>query len=242
MKAFILTAISLVIATAQAFAGTIGIVDTGIYNVCINKRVMRINDNVVAAELSGIGLEVSVDIATKNMKGQRLLCIVTPLNDDGSPCTDRYGELTSAVAIDIADNDYSDCLKVPLPGHWLPGQQGQTLTSARLKVTLKSVYDNTPAATKKYSLDQSKIRIDTQNIGRKFMSDIFSSPGMSAGIGSLFYDQTAQMECRSCDGTMICPSCDGYGFIDPRSCRKCSRDPGICRRCKGLGQEMINID
>ena len=63
-------------------------------------------------------------------------------------------------------------------------------------------------------------------------------------LGSLFGSSDAEstQPCTACDGTGICPHCDGDAYFDPSSCRKCAADPGICRRCKGTGSITIEYD
>ncbi len=228
----------------SAAAQSLAVVDAGIYNVCMSKRMIRIMESgSIVVDNCGIGLEVTVNAKVTGMAGKRVLCVVNPLAKDGSVLGDNVGEAMSVVAFNVPTANYSQKLVVPLPYQWVVTENAKNINAVKLGVSLLC-FENDMVVEKVFDLDGSKIKIDSSKINGKLMGDMFGGMSGADILGGLFggSDVTAERECLSCDGYKICPFCDGEGFFDPSFCRKCSKDPGICRRCKGEGVETVNYD
>lgn len=228
-------------------AGSLSVGSVTVDNVGLNKRLIRLDDNGIIVDNSGMCLEVSVGIKATDMSGRRVLCIVNPLDEDGNTLADRSGEAMSVVAITIPSANYNGKLMVPMPYQWVVTDQTRALNKIKLGVSLLCIGDKNSGEFKIVDLDGSTIKVDRSNMGAKLMGDMFGGSG-GGGLGSLLggllggSDAESTEPCPSCEGTGVCPHCDGDGFLDPKSCRKCASDPGICRRCKGEGTITVKYD
>lgn len=227
-------------------AETLKLGKVSIDNIGINKRLIRLNDNGLMLDNSGMCLEVNVGIQASGMTGKRVICSVNPLDSDGDILADQLGEAMSLGAITIPRADYTGSIMIPLPYQWVVTDGNKQLRTVNLGVSLLCVGDESLGDSKNVTLSESDINIDRSKIGDKLIGDVLGTPDDMLGgfLGSLFdtSDVEATHDCPACDGTGICPYCDGDAFFDPSLCRKCNADPGICRRCKGEGTVTVKYD
>lgn len=220
---------------------SITIADANVTNVCMSKRLVRVFEDYITAEDCGMGLEVTVNINAEGLDGQRVLCIVNPLDANENTMNDKHGEAHSTAAFNVVGNSDNITVTVPVPYNWLVTDETKASGTIKLGVTAMAIGQET-ADMKIFTIDESKMNIDTSNLPNKLLGDVLGGSAGEGGLlgglmGSLFggADATSEEECPSCEGSRICPYCDGLGYLDPSACRKCIKDPGFCRRCKGTG-------
>ncbi len=242
MKRYSLFLITLVLSVINVMAEpSLTVVDANVTNVCMSKRLVRVFDNYITAEDCGMGLEVTVNLKVEGLDGMRILCIVNPLDAEGNTMNDRQGEAHSTAAFNVVGNSDNCTVTVPLPYNWLVTEETKASGKVMLGVTAMAIGQEA-GDMKIFTIDESKMNIDRSNLPNKLMGDVLGGStgedGLLGGLmGSLFgtADATSEEECPSCEGSRICPHCDGMGYLDPTVCRKCINDPGFCRRCHGIG-------
>lgn len=237
--------ITFIVLSAGLFttAATLNVGSVSIDNIGMNKRLIRLNDNGILIDNSGICVEVSVGIKAGDLTGHRVLCIVNPLDSEGNILADSNGEAMSATALTIPSVNYAGKVMLPIPYGWL-----NSLNNVKLGVSLMCLGNDEVGEMKVIDLDSNSINIDKSRVGNKLMGDMLGGSS-SGGLGGILMeglfggsDAESTQPCPSCEGTRVCQHCDGDGFFDPKSCRKCATDPGICRRCKGEGTVTIKYD
>lgn len=227
-------------ATVQAATVSIGAVK--IENMGMNKRMVRINDNGIFLDNTGMCVEVSVNINAKGLAGKRVICSVNPLDGEGNVLGDKLGEAVSLGAINIPTDNFTGKVVIPLPYEWVyteSNRKGINLGVAASCFGMENVEE-----AKAVVLSDADIKIDRSKLANKMMGDMLGGDPMGMLIGGLFDTSDAESTetCPSCEGTGVCPHCDGDAYLDPAECRKCASDPGICRRCKGEGTITIKYD
>lgn len=234
--------------TAQGAQITIS--KPGIHNIRMSQRVLRLdkNENLYVDD-AGMSLEVSFNIGTSGLAGDRLLCFVVPTDTQGNPYADKVGKLMSMTAIDIPSASYNGTVKVQIPYNWLTAGDNLQLKSANFLIDVRSLKNEDVSTSKSINLSEAEIQYDKSKLAGSMLSDVLGGGGGSGNpvgdiLSGLFGGADAEIteECPSCEGYRICPYCDGMGFFDPGVCRKCTADPGICRRCHGEGQLTRQVD
>lgn len=246
-----LVTLILLAAATLAQAGPITIQKVTINDLSMNKRMLRMNDNGLVVDQSGIALEVTVNFQAAGLMGRRIICDVAPLAADGSMFADSKGTAAVIEAVTVPSNSYSGKIKLPLPYSWIMTEETQRSKAISLSVTLACIGDDEIVESKDVLVQGEDLHVDGRDMGKKMMGQMLgggsSSDGggmMGALLGGLLdtSDAESTQTCPSCDGTGVCAHCDGDGFFDPSVCRKCANDPGICRRCKGEGTVTVKID
>lgn len=241
----LIIAILFIALPAVCHAATLELGSVTVKNVGINKRLIRLNDSGLIIEDSGLCLEVSVDYRSYGLAGSRVICLIHPLDAQGNMLSDRTGDAVSLGAVTIPSSSYNGTLVIPLPYQWVLAD-GKNTESIKMGVSLVCVGNEDVDDNKIVTLSGADIQIDKNRLGNKMMSDFMGSSGDMMGdmLGSLLggSDVESTGPCVACDGTGICPHCDGDAYFNPSSCRKCSSDPGICRRCKGKGTTTIEYN
>lgn len=238
----LLSFFSLGVYASQANAATLTIGRVTADNIGMNKRVVRMNDNGILLDNSGMCLEVTVNFTASGLAGERVICCVAPLSPDGYMLSDRMGDAVSLGAINVPSDNYSGKFNIVLPYTWITKGDKMNIKSLNLGVSLICPDEENVSAEKSVALTENDIHIDGRNLGGKLMTDMFGSP--LDMLGGLFGggDVEATHDCPACDGTGVCQHCDGDAYFSPSVCRKCSSDPGICRRCKGTGTITVQYD
>lgn len=240
---------SLLFSVAGAFAASLAVKDVSVTDVCMNKRMVRLDGNGIFADNCGMGVVVAVDLSAEGLAGQRVLCVVQPLDDEGDELQDSEGTAMSVIAFNVAGNEENCTVTVPMPHAWVVRED--TRNTRRVKFGVSAVAIGQEIGDERiFTLDESKMKIDNKNLPEKLMSDMMGvesggSMGMAGALlGSLFdsSDASSEQECPSCEGSRICPHCDGDAYFNPSVCRKCTKDPGFCRRCKGEGTIVRKYD
>lgn len=230
---------------ALGHAASLQIGRVNVQNVGIGKRLVRLNDSGIFLDDSGLCLEVSVNFHSSGLAGERVICLLHPLDADGNILGDQSGEAVSLGAVTIPTSNYNGTLVIPMPYQWVLADKDRK-QSVSMGVSLACMGDESVGEDKIITLTEAEMNIDRNSIGSKMMSDVFGSPGDM--MGGLFEgllggsDAEATQPCSACDGTGICPHCDGDAYFSPSACRKCSSDPGICRRCNGTGKVTVKYD
>ncbi len=206
-------------------------------------RMMRISDNGnLFIDEAGICLEGHISLRVTGHNGQRLFCIVAPIAGDGELLADNYGEAMNINAFKV-NSTQGNKVRFRIPYTWLDLENKRTQISFYVSVVNA---DFTEIGNGTISLDPHKINIDTSNMPERMLGDILGGNDRF-GLGDLFLGMmgantaSIKKQCISCDGSGLCPQCDGMGFFKPSICNRCSHDPGICRRCKGAKIETTRI-
>lgn len=233
-------------AQSSVCAQTLEIGKVSIDNVGLGQQMIRLDENgCIFLDDTGMCMEVTVGFEAKGLAGKRVFAMVFPLDPDDKTLVDQNGEAMSIGAVNIQSSTYNGNIVVPMPYTWVITEANKERKAVKFGITL-SLYDEEFAVSKVVDLQTSDINIDRNKVGDKLMGDLFGGTGdlMGSLIGGLFSssDAEATITCPACDGTGLCAKCDGMGFFDPKSCRKCSRNPGICTRCKGKGTVTVEVD
>ena len=230
-------------------AATLSIGKVSIDDIGMSRRLLRMNDNGLIVDQSGLCLEVSVNINASGIMGKRVICEVVPLSSDGRTWVDAKGEVAAIEGVTVPTNSYSGKVVLPMPYSWIVNEDSQKSKTVCMMVTVACMEEDGLVESKDITIQESDINIDKKQIGNKLMSDMLGGGSGGGGlmeglIGGLFDTSDAESTepCPACDGTCVCVYCDGDGFFDPKSCRKCANDPGICRRCKGEGTVTVKYD
>lgn len=244
---FAIVAVCMLFAAQSTVCGqTLEIGKVSIDNIGLGQRMIRLDDNGgIFLDDAGMCLEVTVGIEAKGLAGKRVFAMVFPLDPDENSMADQNGDAMSVGAVNIPGATYSGKIVVPMPYQWIITEENKKRQAVKMGVAL-SLFDEEYTVSKVVDLQESDINIDRNKVGSKLMGDMFGgSEGlMGSVLDGLFStsDAEATMTCPACDGTGLCGKCDGMGFFDPTSCRKCSRNPGICTRCKGEGAITVEVD
>ena len=244
----------LVVAAISASAQTASANVTGlrIDNIGIANRVFRMTDNGdLFIDQAGMHMEVTMDVATSSLAGHRLICVLMPESPDGNNFRDRSGDLMSMGAITPASDQASSSVVLPIPYQWVvrDGEKVQSIIFTAMVMDMES--EGEPILTHRtIHIDPSQVNVNKNDLPGHMLGQLFGGGGrnsQSSGgglLGSLFGgpSATTSRDCSACDGLGICPHCDGDGFFNPSLCRKCSRDPGVCRRCRGEGSEEVEVE
>lgn len=204
-------------------------------NIGMGNRMIRIGKSGIILDDAGLCLEGKVSFSVDGNAGQRLFCILHPVQEGGY-LKDRKGEVMSVIPFEPSSNAFTGSLPVEIPYSWLGidlMSNKQTAKDITIEVMIVDPSKDEPLAEKTILLTDSDINIDHNQMPNHLLGSLFGGDSVDGDLIS---------KCSACDGTGICNSCDGDGFIDPSVCRKCSNDPGICRRCKGLGKEGTDVD
>lgn len=214
-------------------------------------RMVRGGNEGIFLDDAGMHFEGYIKMKVNGYVGQRLVCMVEPLDKDGDRLADGKGQLMNLTAFNVKSDKFNGELNVDIPYGWL--QLDQKPSKLSYVVTIIDP-ESEAVAQKTVDVDPMSIKVDGDKMGSKMMGDIFGVSGsnekeVAAGVmmngllGGLFGPSvTAEHTCGACDGEGLCPQCYGDAFLKPSLCRRCSRDPGICRRCKGTGKETVGID
>lgn len=240
------TFLSPALAMAQTPALTIG--EAKVDDFGLNKLLYRWHPNGgLLIDTSGMCFEMSLTYNAKDMVGSRVFCLVSALDKDGNELADRTGVCASLAAQNVSSQNANGTFRFVMPQGWLVNTANREAGSIRLFAQVFSLEDGGPKAEKEFTLTGDALKIDNRNLPGKLMGDLFGgseSDAMGNLIDGLFGGPTASstQPCPACDGTRLCQNCDGDGYFDPSSCRKCTAAPGICRRCKGEGKVTIKVD
>lgn len=245
IRTLIYAVILAVAAPMVSYAASLELGRVYVKNIGLNKRLVRVNDSGIILEDSGMCLEVSVDYRSTGLAGSRVVCLIHPLDAEGNMLADRTGEAVTLGAVTIPSSTYSGTLVIPMPYQWILADKDKK-QYVSMGVSLVCMGDDEVGDDKIVTLTESEMQIDRSKMSGKMMTDVFGSPSdiMGSVFGSIFggSDAEATHPCTACDGTGICPYCDGDAYFDPASCRKCSSDHGICRRCNGKGTVTVELD
>lgn len=232
-----------------AWAGDIEFKTMKFNNLGMTGRMIRIGDNGIFLDDAGMHLEGTLTMKITGMRGQRLICVVAPLDHEGNMLADRRGGLSNLTAFRVNGDAFTKELPVEIPYTWLDLEHERaslsfdvTIVNSKLEEVAKTVIQ----------VDPRNINVNSDQLPSKMMGDIFGGGGGDDGgagllgsmLGGLFggSDATSEHICSACDGTGLCAECYGDAFFDPSQCRRCAQDPGICRRCKGAKKETVEID
>lgn len=230
---------------APAPAGKGIIRGLGIDNFSLDAAIFRFDEDLLY-EHTGPCLKGFVTVSLPNKRGKRMFCMVQPLVD-GEYVGDNSGACTALFAFQPTSANYTGNVRFAIPYHW----SGMNLDSSlkdippfTLKISILDFSLDEPCiAEKDITVDHSKISIDQENMILDSFSTLLRDSDGGSLIGEFFSSQeTVKRRCRSCDGTGLCPHCNGYGYIDPSKCAKCRNNPGLCRRCNGSGEETLKVE
>ena len=219
--------------------------EASIDNLGIGKLMYRMDSNGgLVVDEAGMCFEMSLNYTAQNMAGKRLFCVVSALDKDGNGLADRVGSCSVITAENIPGANSNGTFHFVMPQPWLINNSTKEAQAIKLLVMLSTLEDGGSQVEKEITLSGEALKLDNTNLPGKLMGDLFGDVGVGDLIDGLFGGPSASstQRCPACDGTRLCQSCDGEGFFEPASCRKCSNAPGICRRCKGTGEETIKVD
>ncbi len=223
----------LALTCATGNAASVAVNSATVDNVGLDELFFRLGDDLIL-EHSGMCIKGYVNVSVQGLRGKRLFCMVEPIVN-GSMMEDRNGACNAIYAFTPTSASYTGKVAFAFPYNWT----GLTLNSKvtdldiKIQVSILDMTSKNPVMVEKtLDIDDSNTRIDPNRI---------AGDGLGSMLGALFGGGDRSVTCTLCDGTGLCPFCDGDGFIDPSLCRKCSRHPGICRRCHGNGEEEIEI-
>lgn len=211
-------------------------------NVGMGGRLIRLNDNSIFLDDAGLHLEGAVNIKASGFQGKRIICMLEPLDADGDRQADRLGNALCLWAVNVPNAQYAGKINVSVPYGWLDLENKRQYLSFAVTLFDSELQE---LARKTVQVDAKSIKIDGMQARDKIVGDVLGESDLVGGVlDGLFGGSTAKAEslCRACDGTGLCPDCYGDGFFSPSSCRRCSHDPGICRRCKGAKTESVEYD
>lgn len=237
-----------------AASGKVDIKGLRIDNIGISDRVFRMTDGGdLLLDQAGMHLEVTMNVATSGLGGQRLICVLMPVSADGNGFRDNMGDLISMRALTPASGSSSSSVKIPIPYNWVvrDGEKLQTISFSAM-VMNPAMEENSLMAEQIINIDPTQVNINKDDLPGHMLGQLFGggsgSKNSRGGVGSLLGglfggpSATSTHDCSACDGVGLCPHCDGDGFFNPAICRKCSKDPGVCRRCGGGGTEEVELE
>ncbi len=234
---------------ASAEAANITIGKVSIDNMGSDKRLLRLNDKGMFVDFTTMYVDVTVNFLVEGLTGNRILCEVGMLSEDGEIMADTQGEATTMEAFTVTTDSFYGKINVPLPYMWLINEETRKNNAVRMIVRMMNLGDEECMAQKDVRLTGNEINIDKRKLAGSMMGGMLGGGsgggGLLGGIlGSLLDSSDGEIteDCPSCDGTGICAYCDGLGLFDPHECRKCINDPGVCRRCKGEGTVTVKYD
>ena len=217
-------------------------------NMGMGGRMIRISDNGIFLDDAGMHFEGLLKMKVTGLRGERLICIVAPVDKDDNVMEDRQGELSNLTAFRVTSDNFTKTLPVEIPYTWINMERKEmsfrfdvTIVNSKMEEVGKQIIQVAP----------QDITVDRANMANKMAGDMLGFGGGDGGgldvgglLGGLFggSDATSEHLCSACDGTGLCAQCYGDAFFDPSKCRRCAQDPGICRRCKGAKTETVEID
>lgn len=234
--------------TVFSQASSVSIGEVSIDDLGMNKLLYRLDDNGdLFIDDSSLCFEMSVNYNAKNLDGKRLFCVLSVLDNNGDELADRLGMCSVITAQNILGSNVNGTFNFVMPQGWLVNKSTKETRMIKLLATVTTFEKDGVNIEKEINLSGDALKVDNRNLPGKLMGDIFGgseSDGISDLIGGLFGGPSASstQRCPTCDGTRLCQSCDGDGFFDPAACRKCSKAPGVCRRCKGTGEETVKVE
>lgn len=239
--------------TQNTSASSVKINGLRIDNIGISDHIFRQTDNGdLFLDQAGMHLEVTMNVTAKGVAGERLICCLEPLSPDGNTFHDNQGDLISMRGFTPTSGSTTTAIKIPIPYNWVIREDEKIQTISFLaSVLIPMRGENGIMAEQTINVDPTQVNVDKDQLPGHLIGQLFggsssknSQSGIGSLIGSLFGGPTATStrDCSACDGMGICPHCDGDGFFAPDICRKCAKNPGVCRRCGGSGTEEIEME
>lgn len=209
-------------------------------NVGMGGNMFRLDGNkYLFLDDLGMHLEGYANVSLPPVSNKRVFCMIMPILD-GQPLSDDKGICLHIVAFNSSDGK----VKIEIPYFWIASGQKEVDMTKKINLKIYESIDKAPLVETTVSLAEMNVKINREGLGEKMIGDMM---GGSSGIGESILEgmfgsgDKIESTCAACEGEGICPYCDGDGFWTPASCRKCSRNPGICRRCKGTGYEEHEV-
>lgn len=221
----------------------------GFDNLGLNENIFRLDRDLIF-DRTGLCLKGFVTVSIDNQGGNRLFCIIEPLMGDDL-VNDGVGVCRAIFAFEPTSSNYCGDVRFAIPYQWSGMNMNsnlQSVESFNLRITIADFSQENPILTAEtVTIDQSRINLDKERITQSGLSEILGGSstgnfGLDMISGMFGSGDTITHKCGSCDGTGLCPYCDGKGFIEPSSCSKCSSNPGVCRRCHGKGEETSEVE
>lgn len=205
-----------------------------INNVGMGGHMFRLGENGLILDHTGMCMEGYIDVSADGQRGKRLVCLLEPIID-GQFMQDDIGELVGLYAFTVNSSQFRGKVKFGLPYTWFGLSMNSKVNDVKdikMQVTLVDWANEAVIDKKVITIGKNDINIDRNSMTSNLISGFFGG-----GV-----DGDVIHTCVACDGTGLCDSCYGEGYLDPKSCRKCAASPGICRRCKGEGKEGSEIN
>jgi hypothetical protein len=243
----LLALLSVVLFSNSIWAGNIEFKVMKFNNLGMTGRMIRLSDNGIFLDDAGMHLEGTLTLKVTGMRGQRLICVLSPLDSEGNLLADRRGELCNLTAFKVNSDASTIELPVEVPYTWINTKERELSLNFNVTIVNSKVEE---VAQKVIQVAPENVNVNSNDLPSKMMGDIFGGGDGDGGdmlgglLGGLFggSDATSEHICSACDGTGLCSNCYGDAFFDPSQCRRCAQDPGICRRCKGAKKEKVDID
>ena len=94
----LLILLSIVMLSSVAWAGQIEFKTMKFNSMGMSGRMIRLNDNGIFLDDAGFHLEGTLTMKITGMRGQRLICILSPVDPEGNMMADRRGDLSNLTA------------------------------------------------------------------------------------------------------------------------------------------------
>ncbi len=212
-------------------AGRIG--DLSFKNLTLKNPMFRLGENGLILDQQGMSLEGTIPLTVNGQRGKRIVCLVEPIIE-GSYMQDGIGECTAVYAFTATSDQFSGDLTIAIPYQWLGIDIYSKVNEPKdieLSVTLADWASQTRLAQTVFDIDGSNMKLEGNVNPYAMLGELFEGSPQGNVIST----------CSACDGTGLCNSCYGDGYLDPSACRKCAADPGVCRRCHGTGEEGATV-
>lgn len=203
-------------------------------NITMNNPMFRqAEGGHLILDKQGMSLEGNISVNVKNHRGDRIVCLVSPIVN-GNMLADSYGECTAIIA--FTPNSESVQVNVPfaLPYGWMGMNMNSKMNepeNLQVEVNVIDLKREAVLASALFDIGPQHIQLNQQDVPMNMLSSLFGGTA----------DGDLTHTCAACDGTGLCSQCYGDAYLSPSNCRHCAGNPGICRRCKGLGEEGTNV-